>query len=201
MTVNDKKHCKECGRRGAILLIAVTVASLVLAIGLGILNLVTKEIILSIYSRESGKAFYASNTGLECALFWDISYSKAEPSWNKSPFATSSTVSLSETSPLHCSGQEFNQYVGGDVFKIWEIFDRDATKATTRFKISAWSADPVYGEPLDVDNPCVEITIEKYEQNVGLPQPIIGTKISAIGYNTCNEETKYRVSRGIRVQY
>ena len=84
MIIKDKKCYKKKSRRGAVLLIAVTVASLVLAIGLGILNITTKEIILSSYTKESGKAFYAANTGIECALFWDISYAK-KTAWTKSP--------------------------------------------------------------------------------------------------------------------
>ncbi len=199
MIIRNKKYYKKRSQHGAVLLIAVTVASLVLAIGLGILNITTKEIILSAYSKESGKAFYASNTGIECALFWDISYAKRGLS--QSPFATSTVLSLSETTPLSCAGQVFNPHVGGLEFDKWtsEPIKRDATSATTTFKFSTWSTS--YGDLLDIKNPCVEVKIEKYEENVGLPQPVIRTRISSIGYNTCDEDQKRRVSRGVQVQY
>ncbi len=192
----NKKYYKKKSQRGAILLIAVTVSSLVLAIGLGILNITNKEIILSSFSKESGKAFYAADTGIECALFWDISYAKGGLS--ESPFATSSSLSLSETTSLSCAGQVFNvdPHVDAD-FDKWKISHKDAVSATTTFKFSAWSAD--YDGVPDVKNPCVEVKIEKYEENYGIP--VIRTIISAIGYNTCDESKKRRVSRGIRVQY
>ena len=190
MIIKDKKHCKKKYQRGAVLLIAVTVASLVLAIGLGILNITTKEIILSSYSKESGKAFYAANTGIECALFWDISYAKGGLS--QSPFATSTVTSLSETIFLSCAGagQQFNPHGS---LSGWGI-DREVTSATTTFKFSTWSKDH---DTFDIDNPCVEVKIEKYKDSDGVPR----TKISSIGYNTCNTTQKRRVSRGVRVHY
>ena len=60
MIMENEKYYKkkfQHSQHGAVLLIAITVASLVLAIGLGILNITTKEIILSAYSKESGKTF------------------------------------------------------------------------------------------------------------------------------------------------
>ena len=203
MIMGNEKYYKkkfQHSQHGAVLLIAITVASLVLAIGLGILNITTKEIILSAYSKESGKAFYASNTGIECALFWDISYAKSKTTWTKSPFATS-TDSFSTYSEipgsLSCAGQSFNPHGS---LSGWEV-KKYATSATTTFKFSTWSTDPVYSNPFDINNPCVEVKIEKYEENVGLPQPVIRTRISSIGYNTCDTNQKRRVSRGVRVQY
>ena len=189
----NKKYYKKRSQQGVILLIAVTVSSLVLAIGLGILNITNKEIILSSFSKESGKAFYAADTGMECALFWDISYAKGGLS--ESPFATSTSLSLSETNDLFCAGQKFNNHVDPD-FQEWGFLHRDAISATTTFKFSTWSTDY---DGLDVKNPCVEVKIEKYEENYGIP--VIRTIISAVGYNTCDETKKRRVSRGIRVKY
>ena len=192
----NKKIREKAPDRGAILLIAVTVSSLVLAIGLGILNITRKEIILSAYSKESGKAFYAADTGIECALFWDINYAGANPSLVRSPFATSSVPSLSESNDLACAGQKFNNHANPN-FQEWNI-SRDSAGATTTFKFSTWSTNY---DSIDIDNPCVEVIIEKYEENIGLPTPVIRTRISSIGYNTCDESKKRRVSRGVRVRY
>lgn len=189
---NLRYHKTDPKQRGAVLLIAVTIAALILSIGLGILDITRKEIILSAFSKESGKAFYAADTGIECALFWDINYAQA--GFSESPFATSSVPSLSEFNDLVCAGQKFNDHAVLE-FQEWNIV-RDAVSATTTFKFSVWSTDY---DSLDIDNPCVEVFIEKYEENIGIP--IIRTKISAIGYNTCDENKKRRVSRGIRVRY
>jgi len=59
-------------RRGFVLLFAILITSIVLAISLGIFNIIIKEVQLSASSQESQKAFYAADTGAECALYWDI---------------------------------------------------------------------------------------------------------------------------------
>ena len=53
------------------LLISVLIAGILLALGYAIYNIVSKDIILSSSGRESQFAFYAADTGIECALYWD----------------------------------------------------------------------------------------------------------------------------------
>lgn len=61
-------------KRGFTLLISVLVGSILIALGSAIFNLVSKEIILSSSGRESQFAFFAADTGIECALYWDIKH-------------------------------------------------------------------------------------------------------------------------------
>lgn len=68
----NKNHLKE--QKGFTLLLAALVASLVLALATSIFGLVQKELILSSISRDSQYAFYAADTGAECALYWDVRY-------------------------------------------------------------------------------------------------------------------------------
>ena len=56
---------------GFTLFFAVLIASLLLAIGLAIFNITIKELVLSSSVRDSEFAFYAADSGAECALFWD----------------------------------------------------------------------------------------------------------------------------------
>lgn len=58
-------------QQGFTLFIAVLLGSLMLAIGFSIFNLAFKELLLSSSSRDSQVAFYAADTGLECALYYD----------------------------------------------------------------------------------------------------------------------------------
>ncbi len=58
--------------KGYTLLFAVLVSSLVLAVGISILNISKKEFLLSSSARESTTAFYAADSGLECAVYFDI---------------------------------------------------------------------------------------------------------------------------------
>lgn len=59
-------------RRGFALLFAVLAVSVLLSISIAILNISLREVILSSFGRESQVAFYAADTGAECALYWSI---------------------------------------------------------------------------------------------------------------------------------
>ncbi|OGG72597.1 hypothetical protein A3A38_02905 [Candidatus Kaiserbacteria bacterium RIFCSPLOWO2_01_FULL_53_17] len=59
-------------RGGYALTLAIVVSSVVLSIGLSLLNIVQKELILSATGRDSQFAFYAADAGLECVLYWDL---------------------------------------------------------------------------------------------------------------------------------
>lgn len=58
-------------KRGFTLLIAVLVSGILLALGFAIFNIASKELTLSSSGRESQFAFYAADSGIECALYWD----------------------------------------------------------------------------------------------------------------------------------
>ncbi len=58
-------------QRGFTLLIAVILASVALAIGAALLDIATKQVILSSSAKQSQVAFYNADRALECALYWD----------------------------------------------------------------------------------------------------------------------------------
>lgn len=58
-------------QKGFTLLIAVVLASVVLAIGLALLDIAYKQITLAATARNSQFAFYAADGALECALYYD----------------------------------------------------------------------------------------------------------------------------------
>lgn len=70
MPSNSKKNTK-----GFALLIALVTASIVLALGLSILNITLRDFLLSGAGQESSAAFIAADTGMECALYWSESLS------------------------------------------------------------------------------------------------------------------------------
>ena len=59
-------------RRGFTLYYAVLIGSVLLLIGASLLNLSLKEFLLSAAVRESEYAFFAADSGIECALRWDL---------------------------------------------------------------------------------------------------------------------------------
>jgi len=87
------------GKKGFALLVAVVVSTLMLSIGAVIFNTTIKELRLSSLGRDSQFAFYAADSGIECALYWDI---------RGHEFATSSDSE--PTNPgTRCAGQDITQ--------------------------------------------------------------------------------------------
>jgi hypothetical protein len=68
---NKKGFTRICFKGGFALLFSVLVSSLLLTIGLSIFSIALKELALSTASRQSIYAFYAADSGRECALYWD----------------------------------------------------------------------------------------------------------------------------------
>jgi len=60
--------------KGFTLLFTVLITSIILAITLGISRVSYTEMLFSSVSREGARAFFASDTGLECALLHDLEY-------------------------------------------------------------------------------------------------------------------------------
>src|SRR5580692_686203 len=58
-------------KRGFALLIAALVASVVLLLASAIYDIAQKQVTLASISEQSQYAFYAADTGAECALYWD----------------------------------------------------------------------------------------------------------------------------------
>ncbi|MEX0652400.1 MAG: pilus assembly PilX N-terminal domain-containing protein [Candidatus Paceibacterota bacterium] len=69
--MNFLKKKNKTQKRGFTLLVAVLISGVLLSIGLAIFNITIKELLLSSSGRESQFAFYAADSGIECALYWD----------------------------------------------------------------------------------------------------------------------------------
>lgn len=59
-------------KRGVTLLIAVLVASVVLAVGIGVYQRTYKELYFSSFWKQTQVAATAADSGLECALYWEL---------------------------------------------------------------------------------------------------------------------------------
>jgi hypothetical protein len=113
---------KKRNERGYVLLLSVLISGIILAIAVGIANVTLKGLILASTGKNSQYAFYAADSGGECALYWDINGGGAG-----SVFATSS-----ESAPLEsgvvCSGQ--------DIAQSWNVTGATPTSATTEFVVT-----------------------------------------------------------------
>lgn len=64
-------------KKGIALLFVIMLSSILLVVALSISNIATKEAVFSISARNANDAFYAADTGAECALGNDKSGSSA----------------------------------------------------------------------------------------------------------------------------
>ena len=168
--------------KGYTLLFSVLISSLLLTIGLAILMISKKELLLSSSGRESQFAFYAADTGVECAMYSDFG-------------VNGGAFSDKTNSPplLKCNGQNSIKPTGPSI--VSSPPNTDTVEFT--FKI-----------PLDRSGnanlplPCAFVTVDKqYSKDPGTP--LLKTIIQSKGYNTgCDVTTDPRkVERGLRVAY
>ncbi|HZS42647.1 MAG TPA: pilus assembly PilX N-terminal domain-containing protein [Candidatus Paceibacterota bacterium] len=169
-------------KNGFTLLFASLVVSLLLSIGLAILNITLQQVLLSSAAKESQFAFYNADTGIECALYWD----KNGPSGRI--FATSSQSNSLVASDINCNGVTASAW----------------SSALSNSGDGSWdtSFDLIYptGECDVVKNPTtpiVHIVVNKsFPDNINTY-----TDIKSRGYNTCDANNPRRVERGLEVQY
>lgn len=164
--------------KGFAMLFAVLVSSVLLAIGLSIFNLTVKELALSSSGRESQFAFFAADTGAECALYWDIKGSQI--------FATSSADSTPTPSNPDCVdsfGASGPQYIS-----INNYVTRTLDSATTQFELTIPQSSGDY---------CAIVTVEKSSSD-----GFLSTTIDSRGYNLpCDSTDSNRVERALKITY
>lgn len=172
--------------RGFAILYAVLVASIVITVGLSLLDISTRETTLSFFGLESQKAFYAAESGLECALYWDIRGRNGI-----SVFATS-TPGLVE-----CASQGVGtntQTVPTNPSVPSLIGGGGNTNPTSIFYLDFNRGS----KPLPY---CVIVTVTKF-LNTNNPNLLpIATDIIARGYNTCDTTNPRRVERTVETIY
>lgn len=94
------RYLPKTKESGFTLLLSVLIAGILLAIGIAIFNITIKELLISASVRDSQFAFYAADTGTECALYWDQvggAFSTSSPS----------TIICNETTIENVGGQPY----------------------------------------------------------------------------------------------
>lgn len=64
--INHRIHLAP---KGFVILFTILIAAIIMVIGLGIYSIASRETVLSGTAREAQYAFYAADTGVECALY------------------------------------------------------------------------------------------------------------------------------------
>lgn len=74
-------------QKGFVLLFTLVVSAIIFFVGAGIFALSYKELLVSSISQESQKAIFASDAGVECALFADTQFSSFTGDGTFTPFS------------------------------------------------------------------------------------------------------------------
>lgn len=165
--------------RGYTLLFAVLVASVVLAIGISILNISKKEFLLSASARESTSAFYAADSGLECAVYFSDN------------FATSS-IGVANAS-VDCIKQQLS-YAAGTI--QYESLGENNKEGRFTFDLK-----------MPNGNACAIVTAKLFYQDHPVLGYVPRTTIESRGYNigwdgtNCSQASPKRVERALRYTF
>jgi Tfp pilus assembly protein PilX len=168
--------------RGIAIYMAVIITAALSLVSLAVINITLKQISISSASRDSQAAFYSADSGIECALYWDLK-NPADPT--KSAFSTSTA-----SAPISC-----NNFPTFNVTN--DTTPNKPDPATTTFSLT-FLTDPY----------CVTVGVHK-SWVAGVPKTQIeakgynaGTLSGANpGVSTCISSNARRVERAIFVNY
>ncbi|MEY2641077.1 MAG: hypothetical protein RL150_470 [Candidatus Parcubacteria bacterium] len=193
-----RHNTEKSAAGGFTLLFAVLVSVLVLAVGASVINIALKQVILSGAGRESQYAFYAANTGVECALYWDLNGSQVVDGDLYYVFPPDGGSQIESTDALECAGGNIatgdNFEDGGTDFTgAW-----DSQPGQTIFHIAITDAT----NNTDEVRYCATVTVLKETTTDTFGNEAIKTTITSQGLNTCDPENDDRaVERGLVLQY
>jgi hypothetical protein len=172
-------------QKGFTMLFSVLVSSLLLSIGVAILDLTLKQFELSSAGRQSQFAFYAADDAQECALYWE--YHDGNGGRNTS-YATSSE-SIPNTA-ITCHGAAVTATRPGATPTVTgTALDLPETgEAITTYWISYGTGANAYLSP------CAYVKVAKTTDEENLTSTIIESR----GYDTCNVNNPRRTERGLQ---
>ncbi len=173
-TYISKLHTKHNQTRGFTLFVALVVSSMLLAVGFSLSNIILKQLIFSSSGKESQLAFYAADSGAECALYWDRKDMAGYTTYDGA-FATSS-VGIEKLDIMCGMGMEGRG--ANPTAKVGSLEkNEDNFSATTTFYVD-------YRDPNNEEEhkACAKVTVAKWiDQSTGVP--IERTTIDSRGYN------------------
>lgn len=155
------------------MIFAILICSLIVAIGVSMANIALKQLSVSSISRESQIAFYAADSGVECALYWDIQGPYLTPAFY---FASTNPNHHSISGVMSCGLS-----VEGPSFSTGPLGGSD-------YYVNNFTVH--YGN----QSPCAVVYVTKNYDGTNV--------IDSYGINDCsNTDNQYRVERALRVEY
>lgn len=178
---------------GFTIFLAVIVSGLLLLVVLSISNLALKETILSGAGRESELAFFAADSGVECALFWD--YQNPDP---VTGFQREQGAFISPIQNIECGAGV--TYQSPSIGVGFNPADYPSFDPGDPFSINkpVCNIDPVVSNfTVTFDNgTCTILSVSKCYDGTTLK-----TQIESRGRSSCDLADPRRFERAIRVIY
>lgn len=178
---------------GFTIFLAVIVSGLLLLVVLSISNLALKETILSGAGRESELAFFAADSGVECALFWD--YQNPDPATG---FQREQGAFISPIQSIDCgAGVTYQNPATGVGFDPADYPSFDPGDPFSLNK-PICGVNPVQSNfTVSFDNStCALLSVSKCYDGTTLK-----TQIESRGRSSCDVSDPRRFERAIRVIY
>lgn len=188
MELNIIPKEKRSVKNGFVIIIALIVSVIVLTVGIGIISITLKDYIFSGIVSESHKAFYASDTGLECAFYYDIQGTTFP--FPTPPPVPPDTVDTFDTFPPTLSNQPI-VCAGESVVPISTC----NTSSSRRYCTSSFSVSA---------NVCAraEITYNlDHNNSASLADDREWVSVRSWGYNTCDTSNPRRLERALELTY
>ena len=156
-------------KKGFVILYAVLLVSIVLIISLSLFNITYKQILVSQVNRESQHVFYAADSGLDCAKYWDKVY---PVSFRPLDAAHSAFGFYGDSGNTLQAGNLSFSCVGGTMGTV-----SHPDGHTTKFQVEYNAASVAEGQRVV----CVEVIVTKVDSDpiTGVPH----TSIRSDGYN------------------
>lgn len=181
----------KTNQSGFALLLTLVVVSVVLAIGLSLLNITLKQFTLSSTARDSEIAFHAANTGLECMQFH-----------RKVPSTRTDLLNGGSAPTLQCAGvnptSKTTNHVTYSSSRYVYNYQYKHTVGNTCIETSMYLLD-MSNSSSGLSNYAVNEGLETLSCSAGL----VCTTIFSRGYNrSCNDLNSIRVvQRELTIQF
>jgi hypothetical protein len=177
------RHKLSQKKEGFVIIVSLIVTVIVLGVGIGIISITLKDYVFSGIVFQSHKAFYVADTGLDCALSYDLKGSFAPlptPPTDPDTF----TVGAGPISSISCGGQNLTPYKecgqSGSSRYCEITFENTSDEACFKVNVK-YSLDHKNTEEIDDDEEVVSI--------------------QSRGWNTCDENNLRRVERALELTY
>jgi Tfp pilus assembly protein PilX len=172
-TYKKNKDNNRNANSGFTLFIALIVSSLLLAIGFSLSTIILKQLVFANSGKESQLAFYAADSGAECALYWDRKNVDGLTDFNGT-FTASSTISTFDDIFCGTGGPTTPQTAR--VGSFLKTYDASGEQATTTFYVD-------YSDSSDLNHKaCAKVTVFKWIDTTS-GTPVEKTQIESRGYN------------------